>query len=964
MISHKKAVLVAVTLVSVCCTHLLAQPTPPAAPSLAERLQIDRYKVNQQRARDLTTDLLSILVDRQMQQLEDNRLTDLPLYEDLKTMRGRMGQLAKSKMPDVIELLVKADIAKPSERQELMAEVHSRMRGILRDLLRERERLRLRRQQAELIERIGEIVIQQKATLDNTLTLSTAQEQLVLSTIDSQKNVAVLVDAFGETLDLVQDWTGELGKLANECKNVLETNEVVKLLKQAEAQLEATDFNDAAKTEKEVVTVLEGILLKIRRFEDPAWIDSDASEAAEDILTAQESLKEELETVDPDDDIKIDELVQAQNLIREKLQRLENLVVNDENAAELIERAQEAAMEAREEIFEGEIEAAMDEQDEIIGTLAELQEQLNTTTNLLDPDLSSEEYSEIADALEEARKTLETADELNNDAEQALADNQLAEAEETEQMVSETTLEAATQADEAGLPEPVAEAIEEAKDSAKEAAEATATANDTKDNEAVAEESQDSAEEAVADAGEDIKEAIGRTSEAEEEARKNALAAKLGELNRAVDTLERAAAEARENAGLLSDNKAPNKQDNEAIKDDFNTTAELAKEIAKGVENLSPEATEQLNNAADKSEQVANAVAESTPENPEGDNSEPKDGEPQTDPPEGSEPANPDKKIPGDEDSPNASETSKPESIQKGDDNEGSPESSEPQEESSESPEDQLARQENAEQAKMVAEELEAAANQIREEVSKTAEELIDELKDQLAGVNDVQESLNSLANAENPTAEQITDVAEETLQSIPDAGNALQQAAESAEQREAGETPQDPMAGDQTADADTPNKTKPEDGESGNASVDENGSEKDPAINQERQLLQAEVLADIKEEKIQQELQMANFLAQLAEQGKESAQELAEMREKLDSDDPHKPNANELFNAVMEQAEALAGIGQLAAEIADQETIANEPIVEASALAEELTQNDPPPEDPQLAGGEGTPGQEPAPSG
>ena len=89
--------------------------------------------------------------------------------------------------------------------------------------------------------------------------------------------------------------------------------------------------------------------------------------------------------------------------------------------------------------------------------------------------------------------------------------------------------------------------------------------------------------------------------------------------------------------------------------------------------------------------------------------------------------------------------------------------------------------------------------------------------------------------------------------------------------------------------------------------------------------MLQAEVLADIKEEKIQQELQMANFLAQLAEQGKESARELAEMRDQLDSDDPHKPNANELFNAVMEQAEALAGIGQLAAEIAEQETIANE---------------------------------------
>ena len=54
-------------------------------------------------------------------------------------------------------------------------------------------------------------------------------------------------------------------------------------------------------------------MLKIRRFEDPAWIDSDATNAAEDILTAQEALKEELETVDADDDVKIDELVQ-QNL--------------------------------------------------------------------------------------------------------------------------------------------------------------------------------------------------------------------------------------------------------------------------------------------------------------------------------------------------------------------------------------------------------------------------------------------------------------------------------------------------------------------------------------------------------------------------------------------------------------------------------------------------------------------------
>jgi hypothetical protein len=54
------------------------------------------------------------------------------------------------------------------------------MRQVLRDLLRERERLRLRRQQAELIERIGEIVLKQRSTLEASLTLTTAQEQLVM----------------------------------------------------------------------------------------------------------------------------------------------------------------------------------------------------------------------------------------------------------------------------------------------------------------------------------------------------------------------------------------------------------------------------------------------------------------------------------------------------------------------------------------------------------------------------------------------------------------------------------------------------------------------------------------------------------------------------------------------------------------------------------------------------------------
>ena len=44
---------------------------------------LGRDKLNQQRARDLTRDLLGVLLDTQIQQLRDNKLTDLPLLHRL-----------------------------------------------------------------------------------------------------------------------------------------------------------------------------------------------------------------------------------------------------------------------------------------------------------------------------------------------------------------------------------------------------------------------------------------------------------------------------------------------------------------------------------------------------------------------------------------------------------------------------------------------------------------------------------------------------------------------------------------------------------------------------------------------------------------------------------------------------------------------------------------------------------------
>jgi hypothetical protein len=887
-----------------------------------DRQLIDRYRVNQQRARDLTSDLLAILVDTQMLQLEDNRLTDLPLYEDLKTMRGRMQELARSKMPDVIELLVQADAADTKDRKAIMNDVHVRMRQVLRDLLRERERLRLRRQQAELIERIGEIVLKQRSTLQASLTLTTAQEQLVLTTIDAQKNVGVLVATFHETLNLVSDWPGELGALAKTCSDVLTANKIDLLLVQVESQLNSTEFTKAVATEKEIITVLESILLQIRRFEDPAWIDSDAAEAADRIISAQEELKTKVEDSDPEDSQQVDALVQEQTVIREKLQRLEALVAGNPEASELLQRAEEAASEARQEIFDGQIEDAVEKQEEIIGALAELQDELESPTNLLDPDLTSEEYEQIADALAEVGEKLVQADQLNDDAAEQLDSEDNAAATAAELEANETVDEAAA---EENVIDAVKSAIQDAAMATEEAGEALKESQGKESDDPA----QATAEEAIADAGDEIKEAIGRAQEAEDEARRNALATKLGELNRAVDALERAAAKARENADVIGDDNPPTPQETADVEQDFNTTSELAENVAEGIENISPEAVENLNNAAEQAKELADKLGEND----------------------------------ADSDS----------------------------------------RESDSQSADDIAAELENAADQIRKDVVDTAEELVNELKEQIASVNEIQEDLNQLAmNDAPPTTEQLEQLSDKTLQKLPDAGKALQNAAKASEDIEsanedatgepgeepagepgeepagepgeepagepgeepAGEPGEEPAGepGDEPAGepgeepagepgeepAGEPGEEPAgEPGEPGEEPAGEPGEEPagepgDAETMRDRQVLQAEVIADIKEEKLLEDLLKAEQLALLAVQGEESAADLADLRNQAEqSEDSDAADPSDLLEAILAQAESLAGVGQLASEIAEQQNIANEPILDASELSRELTQPD-----------------------
>jgi len=206
-------------------TTLLVALLSPAA--LAQQAPagetIERYKSSQDRARQLTSELLSALLDQHIQQLEDNRLTELPLYKDLVDMRSRMGALAEQMMPEVIETLVLAGQTTGDTRATHLQTARARMKVILVRLLTERERLRIRRQQAELIERLREMIEKQKATRTATLALG-ADERAILRVIDAQDNIKTLFESFEKMLNDVATWPGELGAISAEAARIMVEN--------------------------------------------------------------------------------------------------------------------------------------------------------------------------------------------------------------------------------------------------------------------------------------------------------------------------------------------------------------------------------------------------------------------------------------------------------------------------------------------------------------------------------------------------------------------------------------------------------------------------------------------------------------------------------------------------------------------------------------------------------------------
>jgi hypothetical protein len=170
-----------------------------AASAAAVAVETDSLKgkeLAQQRANEMAREIVSTILDLQLRQLEENSLTHLTIYGDIKAMRGEIDTLVRSEMPEVIELLVKAQKGSRGEREEYFGEVRTKVRNIIVTLSTERQKLLRRLRIAKLESQIRQLIERQTVVRKATTRLLSRPEReretATLAARQDQRDIAAL----------------------------------------------------------------------------------------------------------------------------------------------------------------------------------------------------------------------------------------------------------------------------------------------------------------------------------------------------------------------------------------------------------------------------------------------------------------------------------------------------------------------------------------------------------------------------------------------------------------------------------------------------------------------------------------------------------------------------------------------------------------------------------------------------
>lgn len=552
----------------------------------------------QERARAMARELVQGVLDIQLRQLEENQLEQLPIYGDIKAMRGNLDQLVDREMQDVVQTLLKAQRGTDAEREQAATDARGKIRSVVVKLMAERQRLFKRLQVAKLAAQIRQLIGLENKVLTQTRLLPeespATREQHTLEALENQRDIAAIHFQFVEVLADVATWEGPIGAGASQGMRLLKTLKLDQELQAADRSLAASQFLEAQQAEQAAVRGWQALLEVIEKTQGLMGTDRGAlAEQVAALRKRQEALREQTRQADPQDAARGEQLAQQQHDIQQQLGQMAEALREFPQTEALAEQAKAAAFDAEAKLFEGALPEAQQQQGQVLGALAEIEQRLAQAAET-QRDQTADQLAAKVQRLEQLDQAVQQARAKQNEVGQQAAANAPA-AKGSEDQVAQQ-LQQANQVADFGAPLETRLADAQAEVAAAQQALANAAPAAT-----------EARLEAAREAAQAIDQVAAEVKQELADARREHLAVKVGELARAAEALERAAA-AEQEVGETAAAAAPTgllPETAQNLAEQQARVRQVAQEIAEGVKQTSPAAAQQLQAATPALDQVA-----------------------------------------------------------------------------------------------------------------------------------------------------------------------------------------------------------------------------------------------------------------------------------------------------------------------------------------------------------------------
>ncbi|HTN77329.1 MAG TPA: hypothetical protein VL096_18850, partial [Pirellulaceae bacterium] len=399
--------------------------TPALAVPSKENDQLRQRQIAQEKARAMAGELVSNILDIQIKQLKENGLDKLPIYGEIQGMRKNIDALVEAEMQEVVTLLVAAQEGTKEQRVAKLNQAREKIREVVISLMAERQKLYKRLQIAKIAAQIKQLIVMETKVWNVTKTLpelaTEQREQLTLNTIEDQTDAVKVYYLLVQTLQDVSTWGGHAGAGCADGLRILKAAQVEQEMLKGGQQLGIGEFKLAATHEYNAIKGLRALLEKIEETQGLISSDREAAlKMVREMLKEQEKLREQVKQNELSDKNN-EALVEKQTEIQKELGKLAQALDKFPAAEPLIEQAKAAAFEATADLFDTKKAEAVAEQSKVIGSLAEIEEQLKHAADVEDANKSADQLAEEVAKLEAAKKTLEEVAKQQEKAEQAAA---------------------------------------------------------------------------------------------------------------------------------------------------------------------------------------------------------------------------------------------------------------------------------------------------------------------------------------------------------------------------------------------------------------------------------------------------------------------------------------------------------------------------------------------------------------